>query len=275
MLTFSVNRHAFVTALAASFASTLVLTFALTFALSGAANAAGTVHVAAAASLTDALDEVIDVYESQNDVNVIPVYASSSTLARQIASGSPAALFLSANVQWMDWLEAQNINVQQRRDLLQNRLALVSASPDLPAQFTPGDGVPIASLLADRDRLSVGDPDHVPAGIYTQQALEALGEWQALAPRLARGNDVRAALTLVARQETPVGVVYQTDALASDHVRVLGLFPADSHAPITYPIALIDSEHNAAALALREWLASDEALDIFAEYGFDTGISPP
>lgn len=233
------------------------------------------VYVAAAASLTNALNDAIAVYEAHNDVDVTPIYASSSTLARQIASGSPAQVLLSANVMWMDWLEDQNINVQQRRDLLHNRLALVSASDSVPLSFIPGEGNAIETLLGERDHLSVGDPDHVPAGIYTQQALQALGEWEALAPRLARGNDVRAALALVEREETPVGVVYQTDAFSSKAVRVLGLFPVASHDPITYPIALIDAEQNAAAVALQEWLASEEALAIFAEHGFDTSISTP
>ncbi|MBZ5488156.1 molybdate ABC transporter substrate-binding protein [Halomonas aquamarina] len=239
------------------------------------AQATERLHIAAAASLTDALNEAIDVYETEHDVQVTPVYASSSTLARQIANGSPADLFLSANVVWMDWLENQGVNVQQRLDLLHNRLALVSARDTLPEHFTPGSGAPVVSLLQDQERLSVGDPDHVPAGIYTQQALEALGEWSELAPRLARGNDVRAALTLVERQETPVGVVYQTDALASGAVRILGLFPADSHAPITYPIALIDAEQKEAAVALRAWLASEEALAIFTRYGFTPDDSAP
>ena len=239
------------------------------------ASAADKVQVAAAASLTDALNEAIAVYESQHDVEVTPIYASSSTLARQIASGSPTDMFLSANVQWMDWLEEQGVNVHDRSDLLQNRLALITASADLPEHFTPGEGSPIATLLSDKDRLSVGDPDHVPAGIYTHQALEALGEWDALEPRLARGNDVRAALTLVERQETPVGVVYQTDAFASERVRTLGLFPIDSHDPITYPIALVGAQGNEDAMALREWLTSDEALSIFAAYGFDTDIAAP
>ncbi|MEL7612815.1 molybdate ABC transporter substrate-binding protein [Vreelandella titanicae] len=237
--------------------------------------ASDNVHIAAAASLTNALNDAIAVYEANNDVDVTVIYASSSTLARQIANGSPAQLFLSANVTWMDWLEDQGINVQQRRDLLQNRLALVSASSSVPMQFSPGEGIAIETLLGERDRLSVGDPDHVPAGIYTQQALETLGEWEALAPRLARGNDVRAALALVEREETPVGVVYQTDAFASNAVRVLGLFPLASHDSITYPIALIDAEQNTAAVALREWLTSGAALDIFAEHGFDTSISTP
>ncbi|MGO2391863.1 MAG: molybdate ABC transporter substrate-binding protein [Halomonas sp.] len=261
MLTHAMNRR--------------LLATALTLALPTSAFATDNIQVAAAASLTDALNDAIAVYEAQHDVDVTPIYASSSTLARQIANGSPTDLFLSANVQWMDWLEEQGVNIQQRSDLLQNRLALVSASPDLPEQFVPGDEARIATLLEERDRLSVGDPDHVPAGIYTQQALEFLGEWEELEPRLARGNDVRAALTLVERQETPLGVVYQTDAFASDRVRVLGLFPTSSHEPITYPIALIGTEQNDAAVALREWLASEEALTIFADYGFDTDISSP
>ncbi|MCB8887732.1 molybdate ABC transporter substrate-binding protein [Vreelandella malpeensis] len=251
------------------------LAAALCLALSPGVLAADRVQVAAAASLTDALNEVIEVFETEHDIEIVPVYASSSTLARQIASGSPAQLFVSANVDWMDWLEDEGVDVQARRDLLQNRLALVSASDSLPARFTPGDGEPIASLMGDDDRLSVGDPDHVPAGIYTQQALEALGEWKALEARLARGNDVRAALALVERGETPAGVVYQTDAFASPAVRVLGLFPADSHDPITYPAALIDADDNAAAQTFREWLESDAALDIFEAYGFDTSVSRP
>lgn len=252
-----------------------LLAVSLLLAMPVSASAADKVKVAAAVSLTDALNEAIAVYESQHDVVVTPIYASSSTLARQIASGSPTDMFLSANVQWMDWLAEQGVNVHDRRDLLQNRLALITASTNLPEHFTPGEGSAIATLLSDEERLSVGDPDHVPAGMYTHQALEALGEWDVLEPRLARGNDVRAALTLVERQETPIGVVYQTDAFASERVRTLGLFPIDSHDPITYPIALVDAQDNEAAMALSEWLASDEALSIFAAYGFDTDIAAP
>ncbi|MFG6666269.1 molybdate ABC transporter substrate-binding protein [Halomonas sp. HNIBRBA4712] len=251
-----------------------VFTAAIGLAFSPLALAGERIHVAAAASLTDAFNAAIEAYERDHDVEIVPVYASSSTLARQIANKSPAALFISANVEWMDWLEQQGVDVAQRSDLLQNRLALVSASDAVADTFTPGEGEPIVSLLGDDERLSVGDPDHVPAGIYTQQALEALGEWNELSPRLARGSDVRAALTLVERGETPVGVVYQTDAFASSAVRVLGLFPTDSHEPITYPAALIGDDNEAAA-ALRQWLGSDEALTIFAEYGFDTDVETP
>ncbi|UYG00869.1 molybdate ABC transporter substrate-binding protein [Halomonas sp. GD1P12] len=239
------------------------------------AHAAENVQIAAAASLTDAMNEAIAAFEAAHDIDVTPVYASSSTLARQIANGSPAEVFVSANLDWMDWLEAQGVEVSAREDLLHNRLALVSASDTAFETFTPGDGAPIENLLGVGDRLSVGDPDHVPAGIYTRQALETLGEWEALAPRLARASDVRAALALVERGETPAGVVYQTDAFASDTVRVLGLFPAESHDPITYPAALVGAKESEAARTLREWLESDAALAIFEAYGFDTAISRP
>lgn len=140
---------------------------------------AATLHVSAAASLTDALDEAIEAYAQQHDVTIVPIYASSSTLARQIASGAPSDLFISANLEWMDWLEEQGVAVQERGDLLQNRLALVAPAASDAADFTPGEDGTLESLLGANDRLSVGDPDHVPAGIYAQQALEALGEWEA------------------------------------------------------------------------------------------------
>lgn len=232
---------------------------------------AATLHVSAAASLTDALDEAIEAYVGQHqDVTIVPIYASSSTLARQIASGAPSELFISANLEWMDWLEEQGIAVQQRADLLQNRLALIAPAASDAADFTPGEDGNLESLLGANDRLSVGDPDHVPAGIYARQALEALGEWQALEPRLARASDVRGALALVERGETPAGIVYQTDAEASEGVRTLGLFPLDSHDPVVYPVALIDAEGNDDAAAFRAWLESEEALDIFAAHGFSS-----
>lgn len=230
---------------------------------------AATLHVSAAASLTDAMDEAIEAYTAQHpDTTIVPIYASSSTLARQIASGAPADLFISANLSWMEWLDEQGVALQQRANLLQNRLALVAPVDSEVEVFTPGEDATLMSLLTSDERLSVGDPDHVPAGIYAQQAMEALGEWQELEPHLARGNDVRGALALVERSETPAGIVYQTDAKASERVRILGLFPLDSHAPIVYPVALIGSDNSSAATALRAWLAGDEAAAIFAEHGF-------
>ncbi|GEK73046.1 MULTISPECIES: molybdate ABC transporter substrate-binding protein [Halomonas] len=226
------------------------------------------VRIFAAASLTDALNTAIERFEAGHDVDVVPVYASSSTAARQVARGAPADLYFSANEQWMDWLGEQGIELAERADLLQNRLSLIAAD-DETASFTPGDGTPLSELLADGERLSVGDPDHVPAGIYTRQALESLGEWEALAPRLARADNVRAALALVERGEAPRGIVYRTDALASDRVHELGLFPLDSHPAIRYPVALIDPPADGAAEAFRAWLGSDEAMDVFARFGFE------
>ncbi|MBB3139552.1 molybdate ABC transporter substrate-binding protein [Halomonas organivorans] len=232
------------------------------------AQAEPTVKVFAAASLTDALNAAIERYESSHDVNVVPVYASSSTAARQVANGAPADLYFSANEKWMDWLGEQGIELADRQDLLRNRLALIASPHSGLDDVTPGEGQTLAALLEDDQRLSVGDPDHVPAGIYARQALESLGEWEALAPRLARADNVRAALALVERGEAPLGIVYQTDAGASDKVSLLGLFPADSHAPITYPVALVDPPASDAAQAFRDWLGSDASLAVFTDFGF-------
>lgn len=234
---------------------------------------ADTLHIAAAASMTDAMDEAIETYTAEHDdVKIVPVYASSSTLARQIAEGSPAEVYVSANQKWMDWLENEDVNVQQRVDLLQNRLALVAPADEADGDFTPGDSGTVESLLADGERLAVGDPDHVPAGIYAKQALKSLDEWSALEPRLARASDVRSALALVERGETPAGVVYQTDAKASDGVATLGLFPLDTHDAIVYPAALIDSEDSDEATAFRAWLEGSDAISIFEDHGFASAL---
>ncbi|WP_163648447.1 molybdate ABC transporter substrate-binding protein [Modicisalibacter sp. 'Wilcox'] len=226
------------------------------------------VTIFAAASLTDALDAAIADYEADHDVDIVPVYAASSTAARQIAHGAPAELYFSANEQWMDWLASQDVTLAERTDLLNNRLVLVAAPGTSLEAFTPGAGRPIRALLDDDQRLAVGNPDHVPAGIYARQALESLGEWQALEPRLARADNVRAALALVERGEAPLGIVYRTDARASDRVHSLGVFPAASHKSITYPLALVDPPVSRAARAFRDWLTGSEAMAIFERFGF-------
>ena len=231
-------------------------------------HASPSVHVYAAASLTDALDAAAARYEHTHDVDIVPVYASSSTAARQVVNGAPADLYFSANERWMDWLSGQGIALQARTDLLQNRLVLIASPQNDADPFTPGEGEPLITHLEDDQRLAVGDPAHVPAGIYTKQALESLGEWSALEPRLARADNVRAALALVERGETPLGIVYRTDAMASDKVRQLGLFPSDGHPPITYPVALIGDSPDDAARDFRAWLESDEALSVFTDFGF-------
>ncbi|MDR5858117.1 molybdate ABC transporter substrate-binding protein [Halomonas eurihalina] len=236
--------------------------------LASSASAGERVELFAAASMTDAIDRAVARFEATHDVDVVPVYAASSTLARQIANGAPAELCISANVEWMDWLGEQGVTLSERADLAHNRLALVAPADTSRKPFTPGDGEPLAARLGESERLAAGDPAHVPAGIYARQALQSLGEWEALAPRLARADNVRAALALVERGEAPLGVVYRTDAEASDGVRLLGLFPSDAHEPIIYPIAVIGANPSEGALTFRRWLESDDAKAIFRAEGF-------
>ncbi|WP_280540481.1 molybdate ABC transporter substrate-binding protein [Chromohalobacter sp. 11-W] len=228
------------------------------------------VKVFAAASLTDAVDALADAYGRDHDVEIVPVYAASSTLARQIANGAPAAIYLSANERWMDWLDAQEgITLSHRHDVLGNRLALIAPRDSDLARFTPDETASIAERLGD-GRLALGNPEHVPAGIYAKQALTSLGQWQALAPRLARADNVRSALALVERGEAPLGIVYSSDAEASDKVKTLGLFPDASHEPIIYPMALIGDAPSDAAKSLADWLDGRQAAAIFQRFGFAT-----
>ena len=232
-------------------------------------NAAPTVRIFAAASLADALDAAVERYESTREVDVVPVYTASSTAARQIAHGAPADLYISANRQWMDWLADRDIPLHARDALLRNRLPLVASKTSGIREYAPGAAErPLASLLDSGERLAVSDPAHVPAGIYARQALASLGEWDALSERLARADSVRAALALVERGETPLGIVYRSDAQAADNVVRLGPFPVDSHDPIAYPAALVGTSPSPAARAFREWLGGGEAMAIFATHGF-------
>ncbi|WP_280563240.1 molybdate ABC transporter substrate-binding protein [Chromohalobacter sp. 48-RD10] len=232
--------------------------------------AAERVKVFAAASLTDAVGALAEAYERDHDVDIVPVYAASSTLARQIANGAPAAVYLSANERWMDWLGAQDgITLSHRHDVLGNRLALIAPRDSDLDRLTLDETASIAERLGE-GRLALGNPEHVPAGIYAKQALTSLGQWQALAPRLARADNVRSALALVERGEAPLGIVYSSDAQASDKVKTLGTFPDASHDPIVYPVALIGESPSEEAAALAKWLESDEASAIFQRFGFAT-----
>jgi molybdate transport system substrate-binding protein len=225
------------------------------------------VLVFGAASLQDALNAVIEEFEAQGGGEVSASYASSSTLARQIEQGAPVDIYISANPQWMDYLEERGlIREGSRADLLGNGLVLV-------APLNSGTTVEIApwfDLLGalDGGLLAMGDPDHVPAGIYGRAALESLGVWDAVAQHVARADNVRAALALVARGEAPLGVVYSSDAAADDKVKVIDDFPQESFPEIVYPIAVIaDSEH-AEAAALVDLLQSEPAAAIFERFGF-------
>jgi molybdate transport system substrate-binding protein len=196
-----------------------------------------TVTVFAAASTTHAVTELGEIFSARRMGRIVPSFASSSTLAMQIESGAPANLFISADKQWMDYVDQRKLLAPgSRRDLLGNRLVLIAPQESPVAAVEIGPGMDLVGLLA-RGRLATGDPDHVPAGIYGKQALEHLNLWNAVKERLAPTADVRACLALVERGEVPLGVVYATDAAFSKKVRVVGRFPEGSHPPIVYPAA--------------------------------------
>jgi molybdate transport system substrate-binding protein len=223
------------------------------------------VTVFAAASTTDALNEIGQLYAAQGKGKIVASYASSSTLAKQIENGAPAQIFISADEQWADYLSKKNLLVD-RVDLLGNLLALI-APVDSKIEVRIAAGFPLLALL-NGGRLAVGDPDHVPAGIYAKAALETLGIWQEIEPRLARGDSVRAALAFVERGECPLGVVYTTDAQIDSKVRVVAIFPADSHPPIVYPAGLVAGKETPEAHAFFDFLRTPQAKDIFRKFGF-------
>jgi len=225
--------------------------------------------VFAAASLTDAVETIAAAYRSRTGVTIRLAIASSSTLARQIEAGAPADIFLSANEAWMDDLAAQNlIDTTTRVNPIGNRLALIVPAdrPNIASVDDPVRDLP--ALLGPEGRLAVGDPDHVPAGIYARQALQSLGLWQSLEFRLARTDDVRAALALVASGEAPLGIVYATDAAITENVRIVGLLPADSHDPIRYPFAVLAGRNSAPVAAFFAYLIGPDGLAVFEQFGF-------
>ena len=232
----------------------------------GAAPAqAGDVVVFAAASLKNALDEIVAAWRGGRSIKVS--YAASSALARQIEAGAPADLFVSADLDWMDYVDQRKlIRADSRVNLLGNRIVLI-ASKDSQAKTEIAPGFPLRSLLGE-GRLSMANVDAVPAGKYGKAALTALGVWASVQDRLAQAENVRAALLLVARGEAPLGIVYQTDAAAEPAVRVLGAFPESTHPPILYPAAITARATNPAATALLQHLRSPQAAAIFEKHGF-------
>jgi molybdate transport system substrate-binding protein len=224
--------------------------------------------VFAAASLTDAMKDISTLWEKDGHEALRQSFASSSTLARQIEQGAPANLFASADEKWMDYLaDHKLIAPDTRRNLLSNDLVLIVPA-NKPTKIKIVPGFDITSLLGSNGRLATGDPAHVPVGIYAQQALTRLGVWKAIAPRLARTDDVRSALLLVERGEAPAGIVYATDAAASKGVVIAGTFPADSHDPVTYPFAVTRAGDTAEARALMTFLSAPPAREVFAHHGF-------
>jgi len=226
------------------------------------------VLVFAASSLQTALDELVEPIRRATGASVRISYAASSSLARQIVEGAPAALFISADLDWMDYLAEQKlIRPGSRVNLAGNRLVLI-APRDRPVKLTIASGFDLAKALG-AGRLAIADPAVVPAGRYARAALTTLGVWDSVANRIAATENVRAALMLVSRGEAPLGIVYASDARADSGVAVLDTFPATSHPPIVYPAALTSSAPAAsAAAAVLAFLKSDAAWPAFDKQGF-------
>ncbi|WP_376087170.1 molybdate ABC transporter substrate-binding protein [Roseomonas sp. CCTCC AB2023176] len=226
------------------------------------------VTVFAAASLTDALRDLSRQWEGRGNPAPRLSFAASSALARQIEQGAPADLFMSADEPWADYLQQRNLLAESTRTSpLGNALVLIApANAARPVEVTRTTD--IAALLGN-GRLAMGDPSNVPAGRYAQEALAWMGQWDRVGPRIARADNVRSALLLVERGEAPLGIVYATDAAASQGVRVIGTFPAESHTPVTYPFALTRrGAGNDRARALLDFLRGPEAAPTWRRYGF-------
>lgn len=223
--------------------------------------------VLAAASLQEALGEAADAWARQRHPRPVLSFAGSSALARQVEAGAPADLFISADEAWMDHIDQRGLLASgSRRVIAGNRLVLI-APLDSPVTLRIAKGFPLARALGV-GRLAMADPAAVPAGRYGRAALEALGVWAVVEPRVVRSENVRAALALVERGEAPLGIVYATDAAASRKVRVVGVFPASSHPPIRYPAAQLKTAKAKDASAFLAFLGSRQARVILARHGF-------
>lgn len=237
-------------------------------AVAPAAQAAETATVFAAASLKNALDNAGRAFTAQSGVELKASYAASSALARQIESGAPADLFASADLEWMDHLAGKNlVRPETRVNLLGNRIVVIAPkdarTADVP--FTP-EG--FAAALGPDGRLATGEVTSVPIGKYAKAAFEKLGLWTSLQPRLAQADNVRAALLLVSRGEAPLGVVYESDAKSDPGVKVVGVFPADSHPPVVYPFAVTAEARGEGAARFLAFLKSAAARPHFEAQGF-------
>lgn len=229
---------------------------------------AAPVTVFAAASLKESLDEAAAAYQAATGQTVRVSYAASSALARQIEQGAPADVFVSADRDWMDYLQQRDlIDTASRRDLLGNTLVLIAPKSSTAKPIALKPGVDLRPLLGD-GRLALALTASVPAGKYAKAAFTSLGVWDSLQAKVAEGENVRAALMLVAREEAPLGVVYGSDAQAEPGVRVLATFPADTHPPIVYPIARLAASKHAQAAAFVRWLETPAAAAIFRRHGF-------
>jgi molybdate transport system substrate-binding protein len=232
-----------------------------------------TLTVFAAASMKNALDDINAEFTKKTGVKVVASYAASSALMKQIESGAPADIFASADLDWMNYgSQKKVIKDDSRINLLGNKLVLIAPKDSKLGNVTIGQGFDLAKLAGD-GRVTTGDVKSVPVGKYAKAALEKLGSWKAAEPKFAMAESVRAALTLVSRGEAPLGIVYETDAKIDPGVKIIGAFPADSHEPITYPVAATVNAKPEAAAYLA-FLRGPQSKDIFEKYGFTLLIKP-
>jgi molybdate transport system substrate-binding protein len=233
----------------------------------GATAGSEEVVVYAAASLKNALDDVKALWQRETGKRVTVSYAASSALAKQIEAGAPADIFVSADLDWMDYVAGKGlIRPDTRVDLLGNRLVLI-APKDAAVAVALEPGLDLSPALG-KGRLALANVDSVPAGKYGRAALEKLGAWDGVKNQTAQGENVRSALLLVARGECPLGIVYATDAAADPSVRVVATFPKDTHPEIVYPVAVTkDSRHSDAAEFLA-YMRSATAKGVFENQGF-------
>jgi molybdate transport system substrate-binding protein len=237
-------------------------------AAAGPAVAQDGITVFAAASLRNALGDADAAFTKATGVTVTASYAATSALAKQIEQGAPADLFVSADAAWMDYaVRRKLVRAQTRVDLLGNRLVLIAPKASKLASVAIGKGVDIARLAGD-GRIAVADTTAVPAGRYAKAALVSLGAWPAAEPKLAQAENVRAALAYVARSETPIGIVYATDAQVEPGVKIVGVFPDGSHPPIVYALAAVAASKNGHAARYLHFLQRPAAAAIFRRYGF-------
>jgi molybdate transport system substrate-binding protein len=230
--------------------------------------------VFAAASLRNALEEADAAFAKATGVKVVASYAATSALAKQIEQGAPADVFFSADLKWMAYAIAHRlVKPETRVNLLGNVLVLIAPKSAKLGPVAIGKGFDLAKL-AGSGRIAVADVKAVPAGLYAKAALTALGAFAAAEPKLAQAENVRAALAYVARGETPLGIVYATDAQVEPGVKIVGVFPEGSHPPITYPVAATTASKSAQVARYLRFLQTPAAKAIFEKYGFSFLIKP-
>ncbi|PLX69522.1 MAG: molybdate ABC transporter substrate-binding protein [Denitrovibrio sp.] len=226
------------------------------------------ITIYAAASTTNALNEIISEYKKSTDVDVVASFASSGTLAKQISNSAPADIFLSANKKWMTYLKDKNkVKAETISPLLSNRLALIApvTSPIKPTEL---DNATATKILSNGVRIALADPAHSPAGKYALKTLESLGLWTELSKNAVRMQTVRVALAMVERNAVPFGIVYSSDAALSNKAKVIGLFNEELHGAIRYPSAIVTGKDTASVVKFYHFLKSEQSATIFEKYGF-------